>query len=49
LRFLAPFLGFFAGEAAMVVHLMARIKMGEGDSDRRRRYSGPVCALRSPD
>jgi hypothetical protein len=29
LRFLAPFLGFFAGEGAMVIHLVARIKMGE--------------------
>jgi len=28
LRFLAPFLGFLAGEAAMVIHLVARIKMG---------------------
>jgi hypothetical protein len=34
LRFLAPFLGFLAGEAAMVIHLVTRIKMGEGRSFR---------------
>jgi hypothetical protein len=31
MRFLAPFLGFLAGEAAMVIHLVARIKMGKGN------------------
>jgi hypothetical protein len=40
LRFLAPFLGFLAGEVAMVIHLVARIKMGEGDIDSPRRHSG---------
>jgi hypothetical protein len=30
MRFLAPFLGFLAGEAAMVIHPGLRIKMGEG-------------------
>jgi hypothetical protein len=29
MRFLAPFLGFLAGEAAMVIHPARRIKMGE--------------------
>jgi hypothetical protein len=35
MRFLAPFLGFLAGEAAMVIHLVARIKMGEGVTEAR--------------
>jgi len=30
MRFLVPFLGFLAGEAAMVIHPPQRIKMGEG-------------------
>jgi hypothetical protein len=30
MRFLALFGGLLAGEAVMVIHLAARIKMGEG-------------------
>jgi hypothetical protein len=45
LRFLAPFLGFLAGEAAMVIYLVARIKMGEGRSFRV--HSGHALGARS--
>jgi hypothetical protein len=42
IAFPRPFLGFLAGEAAMVIHLVARIKMGEGQS---RGHSGAMRSI----
>jgi hypothetical protein len=40
MRFLAPFWGFLAGEAAMVIHPVARIKIGEGGWSRLKSLAG---------